>query len=113
MRSENDTAEFAVEAHARTASECVVRVQGALDWHTHPHLESALAPFLVASGPQRLVLDLSEVSYLDSSGLATLVRARGALWERGGRMVLQDCQPAVRYALDRTRLARLFDMVSG
>ncbi len=113
MNNEDIPVEFAVEAHAGAAGEPVVRVRGELDWHTHPRLESALASFLGASGPRRLVLDLSAVSYLDSSGLAALVRLRGALWERGGQVVLRDCQPAVRCVLDRTRLAKLFDLVPG
>lgn len=103
-------ASFAVKTDGSTVGECVVRVQGDLDWATHHHLEDALAPLLQATGLRHLVLDLSAVSYIDSAGLAALVQARRALWDRGGQVVLRCCPPVVHRALNRTRLISLFDM---
>lgn len=105
--------EFRVEAVTSASGECVLSLHGSLDWHTRPRLDSALEPLLDASGPARLVLDLADVAYTDSAGLAAMVRARRILGERGGGLVLRDCQPAVLHALDVTRLAKLFELTTG
>jgi anti-sigma B factor antagonist len=52
----------------------VVRVTGELDLYTSPDLEEALAS-LVVDGATDVVVDLTEVPFLDSSGLAVLLTA--------------------------------------
>lgn len=64
-----------------TEGAMVLELAGEVDMTTAPHLEEAL---LRASDTVRLVVcDLSEVTFLDSSGLNTLVRSQRMLGERG------------------------------
>ena len=51
----------------------VVSLTGDIDLHRSPELEQKLLT-LLARTPQTMVLDLAEVPYMDSSGLATLVK---------------------------------------
>jgi anti-anti-sigma factor len=53
-------------------------------------------------------LDMSTVSYLDSSGLGMLVLLRNRLAGCGAAVTLVDVQPQVRRVLDITGLARAF-----
>ena len=62
-----------MEDHAGTA---VVVPTGELDLATAPALEAALGRAFESVGPGRVVLDLRELEFIDSSGLRTLLTAR-------------------------------------
>lgn len=50
---------------------------------------------LTTTRPARIVVDFSQVSFLASIGIRTLVSSAKALARRGGRMVLASPQPLV------------------
>jgi len=81
----------------------VLAVSGELDLASAPDVRTALA--LAASGPgAHLILDLSEVTFIDSTALGTLLRADDQLAGEGVRMVLV-CPPGpVQRLLATTRL---------
>jgi anti-sigma B factor antagonist len=66
-----------------------ITLTGELDMATAPELNDVLAP-LVDDGPEEVVLDLAELSFIDSSGLAVLVTAQNALQEKGRRLVVRS-----------------------
>ena len=61
----------------------------------------------VADGAGPLVLDLSELSSLDATGLGVLVGAHRRAGRAGRVLVLRDVQPAVSRLLLITRLDRV------
>lgn len=81
----------------------VVAVSGELDVAGAPEVRTALA--LATSGRAgALVLDLSDVSFIDSTGLGTLLRADDQLRADGVRMIVV-CPPGpVQRLLAMTRL---------
>jgi len=66
-------AEFNAELTTNENGTAVVAVRGELDIQTVPQLEAVVAPALEAN-PTRLVLDVSELRFADSSGIALWVR---------------------------------------
>ena len=60
----------------------VVRFQGELDLHNAPELRAAFDDAL-ARAPARLVVDLSDVEFLDSTALSALLQARKRQVDRG------------------------------
>jgi anti-sigma B factor antagonist len=62
-----------------------------------------------ASGAHGLVLDLSGVTFVDSSALKELLRARQELPARGMRLVLAGVPRPVRRLLDLTGTSELFE----
>ncbi len=61
---------------------------------------------------QVLDLDLSTVTFLDSSGLGVLVALHKTLRSRGGQVRLHNPTPNVLQVLELTRLHRIFDIVT-
>lgn len=79
----------------------VVAASGELDAYTGPELQEALADSLeeIEEAPWLLV-DLSEVQYLDSIGLGILVQTAKQSAERGGAMAIACATPVVLKVFD-------------
>lgn len=65
----------------------VVGVTGEVDVYSAPKLKESLKG-LLQSGATTVVVDLSGVAFLDSTGLGALVEARAATSEAGGALLL-------------------------
>ena len=63
---------------------------------------------LLQSGRARMIIDLTRVRFIDSSGLSVLVTAHKAVASANGEVVLLGPTPEVRSLLELTRLHRLF-----
>jgi anti-sigma B factor antagonist len=81
--------------------------EGAIDLHVAPETRTALRE-LIDEKPKRLIVDLSKVPYVDSSGLAVLIGAMQSLEHDGGRFMLAGPQEAVRVILESARLDQYF-----
>ena len=60
--------------------------------------------------PSELFINLSGVSYMDSSALATLVEAVRIANKQGTRLVLAGIQDQPQYLIEVTHFDRLFDI---
>lgn len=58
----------------------------------------------------RLIVDLSRVSFIDSSGVGMLISLFKNIRERGGRMVLTSSSENVNKVLDLTRLDQIMEV---
>jgi len=83
----------------------LIHVDGEVDAVTADRLNDELAK-LVDTGPD-LILDLTEVPFMDTMGLGTLLATRNALVDRGGSFAVRNPTSAVRRVLDVTGLAPL------
>lgn len=86
----------------------VVRAGGEVDASTVQALDGAVTE--AASVNSHVVIDLSEVTFVDSSGLGALIVARKSARARGGSMSLVSPPPAVRRLLGSTHLDDVFDI---
>ena len=92
------------------ASSNVFSPEGAIDLHVSPEVRAALRE-MIDEKPKRLVVDLSRVPYVDSSGLAVLIGAKQDLESSGGVFVLAGAKTAVRTILKSARLDQYFKLV--
>lgn len=65
---------------------------------------------LVAAGHTRMVLDLEEVSYIDSSGLSTLISSFVSVRNQGGELKLLKLTKRVSDLMQITKLSTVFDI---
>lgn len=84
-------------------------VEGQVDMHTSPELRTQLRGALEDKATP-LVVDLSGVAFIDSSGLATLIEALQATARYGGRLSLCGLSPEVRNLFELSKLTSIFDL---
>jgi anti-sigma B factor antagonist len=65
---------------------------------------------LIESGRKRVLLNLRDVPYIDSSGIGELVSAFTKIRNSGGELKLLNLAPKVRTLLEITRLYTVFDV---
>jgi anti-sigma B factor antagonist len=90
----------------------VLAVEGEVDLSSSPQLRAGI---LGEIGPDRasLLLDLHGVTYMDSSGLATLVEALQTTRSHGGDLVLFGLTAQVRSIVELAQLHRVFRIADG
>jgi anti-anti-sigma factor len=99
---------FAVSVGESGQGRTVVTVQGELDLATADRLWTELEPLLL---PQAVVvLDGSEISFLDSSGLRVLLQAGKRAASDGASFRLVAPQPAVQRVLELAGTGGQFEM---
>lgn len=87
----------------------VVSVTGELDAGTAALLRDRIGEHAAAAG-RHVVLDLSGVEFIDSTGLGTVVRARKALRVAGTTMSLVVATTPVRRVLEMAGLVGVLDV---
>jgi anti-anti-sigma factor len=95
-----------LDVRAHGDGRAAVAVGGEIDFATHRSLLSALTD-LIEQGRPRIVLDLSRVSFCDSTGLGVMVQIRQRVVGVGGWLRLAGPTEPVRRALEITNLDRL------
>ena len=85
----------------------VLPLTGVLDLHVSPKIATLIAE-KIKEKPSRLVVDLAQVGYVDSSGLAVLINAMRDVEDYGGLFMLAGVQEDVRAILESARLEKFF-----
>jgi anti-anti-sigma factor len=89
--------------------EVVLPLSGAIDLETAPAVRAAVAE-LRERDVADIVLDLADVTFIDSVGLSVLVSVHRRLRDEGGRLVVQRPAEAVRQVLTMTGLTGVLDI---
>jgi anti-sigma B factor antagonist len=96
-----------MEMSTRTINKIhVVDLQGRLDAHQGKVIDTKLSE--VGRTSSRTVLNLSKVHFIDSTGLAVLVKGMKHCRENEGELVLCELQQPVRIIFELTRLDKMF-----
>jgi anti-sigma B factor antagonist len=85
----------------------VLPLEGEIDLHVSPRIAVSLAQ-LIEKKPAKLIVDLSRVSYVDSSGLAVLIEGMQGVEEYGGVFAIAGMQETVRSIFEIARLDQVF-----
>jgi len=93
-----------------TDSETVLAASGEISMTSSPVLRRALMR-VAEQRPRRLVVDLAEVTFIDSSGIATLVEALQRARRDGGQLLLRGLRQKIRVVFRLARLDEVFTIV--
>ena len=87
----------------------VLPLKGEIDLHVSPSVTASLNA-MIEKNPRRLVVDLSDVTYIDSAGLAALIEAMQKIEGSGGKFLLAGLQETVRSIFEISRLDQVFQI---
>ena len=90
----------------------IIAPEGDVDLSRSPVLRTSLRQ-AQTSRPKRLVVDLGQVDYMDSSGVATLVEALQIARRNNTRMVLCGMRDRVRSIFEIARLDTVFTIANS
>jgi anti-sigma B factor antagonist len=85
----------------------LLELRGEIDLNEKPNVTARLDPLIEKQSPA-IVVDLSEVSYVDSSGLAIFIDALQRIQRYGGKLVLAGLQSNVAMVFQIARLDKIF-----
>jgi len=85
------------------STSCVLTLVGELDPHTAPILEREVDASR-RNGAKKLVLDMTELRFIDSSGLRVIIRAHKDLEQDEGTLVLRSPSPTAMRLFEITDL---------
>ena len=85
----------------------VLTLEGEIDLHVSPNVARDLQAMAKAK-PPRLIVDLTRVSYIDSSGLAVLLDRMQQVEYYGGKFYLAGAGEGLRTVFESSRLDQVF-----
>jgi anti-sigma B factor antagonist len=94
----------------RTENTTIFDVSGDIDLANSPEMRKALLGELREKRTQRVVVNLTKVRYIDSSGVASLVEGLKASRDTGARLLLFGLSPSAREVLQLSRLLKIFEV---
>jgi anti-sigma B factor antagonist len=89
------------------SSQNILPLHGEIDLNVSPQLATTFNE-MVQTKPPKVVVDLTNVTYIDSSGLAVLIVGMQQVKEYGGKFALVGVQHDVRSILETARLDQFF-----
>jgi anti-sigma B factor antagonist len=88
----------------------ILDVSGDIDFANSVEIRESLLREIRGIRAPRVVVNLSQVRYMDSSGVASLVEGLKASRDLGSRFILFGLSPSVREVLQLSRLIKVFEV---
>jgi anti-sigma B factor antagonist len=92
---------------AKNAQHKILALEGEIDLHLSPGVAQELQ-VLVRQQPPKLIVDLTKVSYIDSSGLAVLLEGMQSVASYRGKFCLIGVGAPLRTVFESSRLDQVF-----
>jgi anti-sigma B factor antagonist len=102
--------EFAISEHPIDGERHVLSVRGEIDLFTAPELKQVLAESIEA-GRIRIIVDLTETTFLDSTALGVLIGAVKRLRSRDGALAIVNIDDNIAKTFEITGLDQIFTIV--
>jgi len=93
--------------------DALIKLSGRLDMNTSPDLRKTALKLYTKGKCRNLTIDFANVSYIDTSGLATLLEVLVTAKERCAQLTLSGLNEKVRYLIDVNGLTGFFRIESS
>jgi len=93
--------------------DALIKLSGRLDMNTSPDLRKTALKLYTKGKCRNLTIDFANVSYIDTSGLATLLEVLVTAKERCAQLTLSGLNEKVRYLIDVNGLSGFFRIESS
>ena len=104
--------DLGLEVRLLATTRAVIAARGRMNAMTAPTMKGRIKE-LIDAGRTEIVCDLSEVSFVDSSGLSALVSGLKATREQGGFLRVAGVNEQVARIFKLTMLDRVFEMYAS
>lgn len=91
----------------------IVDVVGDIDLYNSPEMRKTLLEVLRHQRASRVIINLTRVKYIDSSGVASLVEGLKISRELQSKLILFGLSPAAREVLELSRLIKVFEVCAN
>ena len=105
-------AEFALSEESLGEGRHVVAVRGEIDLFTAPELKKTLA-HAIENGAVRVVVDLSDTTFLDSTALGVLTGAVKRLRSRDGQLVIVNTDANIAKTFEMAGIDQIFTILES
>lgn len=97
--------------NSRTFNEttCIVDMEGEMDIYTSPQVKKEMVQ-IAERGVTQVILNLSKIEYMDSSGLSVLIGGLKRLREAGGDLALVGLGLRTQRIFEVTGMSTIFDI---
>jgi anti-anti-sigma factor len=97
----------------KVRKEALIKLSGRLDMNTSSDLRKAALALYTKGGIKHVTIDFTEVSFIDTSALATLLDIQMAAKEQSAQLTLSELNEKVQYLIDVNGLTGFFRIVSS
>jgi len=103
----DDTVQISARRHDKTT---IFDLSGDIDFANSPVVRDSVLREIRESRTPRVLVNLSQVRYMDSSGVASLVEGLKASRDLGSRFILVGLSTSTRDVLQLSRLIKVFEV---
>src|SRR5580704_15129875 len=103
----DDTVHISARRHNKST---IFDLSGDIDFANSPKVRDSVLREIRESNTPRVMMNLSQVRYLDSSGVASLVEGLKASRDLGSRFILFGLSTSAREVLQLSRLIKVFEI---
>ncbi|HHY71694.1 MAG TPA: anti-sigma F factor antagonist [Bacillus bacterium] len=89
----------------------LIRLKGELDHHTAENLRNMVSEKIEKNNIHHIVLNLQELTFMDSSGLGVILGRYKQIQSQGGEMVVCSISPAVKRLFEMSGLFKIIRLV--
>ncbi|PKO33442.1 MAG: anti-anti-sigma factor [Betaproteobacteria bacterium HGW-Betaproteobacteria-7] len=93
---------------SKDTGKALIKLSGRFDFNTHREFRAAYEPLVGDAETRSVVVDFSNVDYLDSSALGMLLMLRDKLGGAGKEVALSGVRGNVKQVLDIANFGKLF-----
>lgn len=87
-----------------------VFLDGEIDHHSAPSVRNAVDEAVLSDSPEKLELDFSAVTFMDSSGIGLIMGRYKLMNGRGGRVRVTGLKPRDRRIVEMSGLKKLIEI---